>query len=408
MGVIKRKRSTATMDPQVAAYFKAGNITDPTEQKAVSAFIATLKSAGIYSRLERLYLMSPTSSAAGLLDFITLTSATNNGASHGTSGWTFNGISGYIDTGFIPFNSTIMSQHDMSFGVYCNSGTAGTIGAFGGANNTSLQQLGITATASGSNTTFSYYTNTLAGSRFSTYTANNMTSLIGFHISTRTSSLRMDAYVNSRSIANTNASSSGNLVDEEIYLGAINASGTPTTYLSCRLGLAFIGRNIPASMMATFARANIDYQRALGRYVYFPLADTYFTNAGIPTSEVLERFAAEFFITELRMRNIWDKASRIYLRSPYSQAAALMCAKTGTSQTAVNSPTHSSTGLYFDGVSSCARSDVAVSALSEITTSSAFIFLYFNGAQNAGGYSLAGCEVGGSNAYRLRWTNGLV
>lgn len=110
---------------------------------------------------------------------------------------------------------------------------------------------------------------------------------------------------------------------------------------------------------------------------YDSSAIAYFTAANI--TSVTEKNAANTFILTLKAAGIWTKMDRIYLRSPTSLAACLMCCKSLTSQTAVNSPTFSSAGLTFNGTSNYCFSDGTVSAtLFNVSTTSGSIFCMFD------------------------------
>lgn len=76
----------------------------------------------------------------------------------------------------------------------------------------------------------------------------------------------------------------------------------------------------------------------------------YFAAAGI-TNEV-ERNAANRLILTLKRLQVWNGLKRCYLFSPTSLAASQICAKTLTTATLVNSPSHSSSGLAFVAASS--------------------------------------------------------
>lgn len=80
-----------------------------------------------------------------------------------------------------------------------------------------------------------------------------------------------------------------------------------------------------------------------------PNAAAYFA-AGSITSPV-EQAAANTFILALKANGLWDGLDCIYLCSPTSASAALLCAKTLSSMVAVASPTFSTNGFLFNGTS---------------------------------------------------------
>ena len=103
----------------------------------------------------------------------------------------------------------------------------------------------------------------------------------------------------------------------------------------------------------------------------------YFTAGSI--TDATERVAANTIIVGLKAAGIWDKCDRIYLRSPTSLAAALLCCKTLISQTAVNSPTHSSSGITFNGTTQyCRTGDTLLSGMTLLQTNSGHSSVYFS------------------------------
>lgn len=113
------------LDPDVVIYIAAFGITDPTEIAATNTFIVALKAAGLYTKFKRLQLFSPTSSAAALGDFITLTSMTLvNAPTFATTGFTTDGTTNYINTGFVP-STGFAANSDFMYSVYLRSATAG-------------------------------------------------------------------------------------------------------------------------------------------------------------------------------------------------------------------------------------------------------------------------------------------
>lgn len=76
-------------------------------------------------------------------------------------------------------------------------------------------------------------------------------------------------------------------------------------------------------------------------------AQAYFDAAGITDST--EKEAWNDFVVGAKAAGIWNKAHRIYPVSPTSIGAAAYCAKSLIQGSFVNSPTHASTGVTFDG-----------------------------------------------------------
>lgn len=86
----------------------------------------------------------------------------------------------------------------------------------------------------------------------------------------------------------------------------------------------------------------------------------YAKTAGIKNG--LELKASRDTIIRLKNKGLWTKLACVYLMSPTSLSAALVCAKSRTVGTAVNSPTHAKTGVTFDGATNYIDTNVAHSA----------------------------------------------
>ena len=84
-----------------------------------------------------------------------------------------------------------------------------------------------------------------------------------------------------------------------------------------------------------------------GRVPFDPDAEAYFEAAGI--SDGGEKAAANTFITGSKQAGLWTKFYRLWLFSSTSLSAAMVCARSRTSMTAVNGQTHSRSGVTFDG-----------------------------------------------------------
>lgn len=103
-------------------------------------------------------------------------------------------------------------------------------------------------------------------------------------------------------------------------------------------------------------------------------AGAYFQAAGI--SDTTEVVAANTLILGLKAANLWNRIDRIYLISRTSMAAALYCAKSLTQMTAVNAPTHASTGISFNGTTQYLDCNVAPNALTNYLQNNASFSIY--------------------------------
>lgn len=128
--------SGTAIDPDVQTYITNNSISDQTEIDATNTFILGLKANNFYTRIDRLNLMSPTSSAAALADFFGGTAMTAVGSpTYATTGFTTNGTSSYLNSGYTPNDSGKLTTNNFSYWVYLRSGTKGTSKYAMGANN---------------------------------------------------------------------------------------------------------------------------------------------------------------------------------------------------------------------------------------------------------------------------------
>lgn len=113
-----------------------------------------------------------------------------------------------------------------------------------------------------------------------------------------------------------------------------------------------------------------------------PDASAYFTAAGITDST--EQEAWNTFVVGARAAGIWDKAYRVYPVSPTSIAAAAVCAKSLTSGTFVNSPTHASTGITFDGATQYFEMDDSLDDIMDVDANTSNSYGIYNRSETFG------------------------
>lgn len=105
-----------------------------------------------------------------------------------------------------------------------------------------------------------------------------------------------------------------------------------------------------------------------------PDTKAYFAAAGI--TDATEKAAVEDLVAGLKSNNLWGKMDRIYPISPTSLAAAAYCLKTRTTITWVNTPTHASTGVTFDGSTQYGNTNYSASDLKNYQANSAHLSFY--------------------------------
>lgn len=126
-------------DPLAQSYFLRAGITNTTEKNAVNNFVIGLRNNGLISKCYAFYLCSPTSYGASLHNLIStsFTLSATAAPSYAQTGWTGDGVTQFLKTGFIP--STNSTLDDFTFGF--TSRTSGQLadvemGAVNGATET--------------------------------------------------------------------------------------------------------------------------------------------------------------------------------------------------------------------------------------------------------------------------------
>lgn len=111
-------------DEDAQAYFTAASIADADEKEAANTLIEDLKSSGLWNKMERCFLFSPTSASAALYCAKSLQTMTNvNSVAFSTNGFTTDGASDYLDTNYSPSSTFTTSSAHVS--VYTRSDISG-------------------------------------------------------------------------------------------------------------------------------------------------------------------------------------------------------------------------------------------------------------------------------------------
>jgi len=262
-------------DADAAAYLSAvisaGGSLDATISGATNTLFTSLKSAGLYSKLDTLYMMIGGTSGSTALNGIRTNSQfditwTNPGSmTFDYSGATGNGSTTYGNTNYNPRNES--SATDTSWGIYhtagnfgANNGETYSFGAFDGTyiNNHSHPpgNLRIYGYNVGSN-----------------YNIGNPTDYNGSYISTITSGTKA-LYHNLGSGSSLSGSSapggSAFLVNQPYYLFTLNLNGSPYSgnYFNGRIQHFFNGDYLTPSETTTMMGILNTFETTLGRNLY--------------------------------------------------------------------------------------------------------------------------------------------
>lgn len=110
-----------------------------------------------------------------------------------------------------------------------------------------------------------------------------------------------------------------------------------------------------------------------------------------------EKIFADSWIRKRKADGSWDKIDRAYLHIG-TLTTQLMCCKSLTSRTAVNSPVASANGLTYNGSNNYTVSDVALNTLTKIGANDAHAFSMFS-SNNIPVATLFGAVVGSDKYY---------
>lgn len=217
------------------AYFAAAGITSTKEKLAVDTFIRGLQAASFYTRFDRLWLFSPTSSTASLVDFITLTSMTAVGSpGWSTTGYVTNGTSSYLNTGYAMSGSSRVTANSQSQAVYIRTAVSGSNKYMMGCNQ-SLSGSPLRFYCAGSPATINYYNGNLIKSASGSATAFN-----GFLMGTTTAIDDLRILKNGSQIATDATSVDGSLSTTNIFIGAKNNNGVANNFCNMEVCFAMV------------------------------------------------------------------------------------------------------------------------------------------------------------------------
>jgi hypothetical protein len=249
----------------VDAVVTAGGSVSTTQQNYVNTLIVGLKNDGVWSSLDRLWLYAGESSPQQAeIDLRNLATSTIHGTlTLAAGGYTGDGSTGYIDTGFNPTTA------DGNF-----SANAGSIGVYDRTNNTS-DNYGNTSMGqyNGSHITDIYpWTGApqvnydVNDSNFNSYHGAGDTTTQGFWLVNLASSV---VYLdrNGSNLATSSAGSTG-LINNDMYVFSLDSSGSPSGFLPDQLAASFIGGGLTSAQRTDLSSLLDAYMTAWGVNVY--------------------------------------------------------------------------------------------------------------------------------------------
>lgn len=246
----------AATDADALAFFTAAGISTAGVKTAVETFVASLKSASIWTKFTAIYPMvqntSGTSTAAASYNLknpaVGQLTYTGTGIAASNTGL-IGGGSAAATTG-INLNTT--TANSLAFGFYlaAGDGSDAGMGAWAGGDGISIYP------KSGGN----LITDNQYGGGTGRITATNATA-VGFYVNSRTSGALATAYRNGTSMGTTTGAQ-GTLVSDTIDLFRRGSAGTAGTMT---IGVAFISTGLTSSEVTSLYNAVVALNTALGR-----------------------------------------------------------------------------------------------------------------------------------------------
>lgn len=241
-------------------YFAAMSVQpDSTRKGQLNTLIAALKTAGVWTKLDALYIMAAHDAQAARVNAIDPASvATVSGAQVFTAdrGYAGDGTASYINTGFNPTTavSPKYTRDDAHMGLWTNTAVTSSGG-----------DMGITAYAIVAPNVFGnarWYANLNA-----VISASNSPAATGHYVWTRRASNACEYYRNGVSMT-TSAGASGNPVNAKFFLNASNSSttdtATPANFSANREAAAHWGSKLTTAENLALYNAMNTYLTAVG------------------------------------------------------------------------------------------------------------------------------------------------
>jgi hypothetical protein len=241
----------------VASVRTAGASVSDVQKRRVSALVSYLKSAGVWSLLDRLWLFAAENATQALTDLVARATATavNSPTFTANRGYRGNGSSAYVNTGFNPTSgSPHYTQNAAHWGLWVETAQGTATMRLGGQDSSGVTEMAGTAAAS---TLYSYGVNQASGA--SSGVSN--TALGSFHF-VRTGASAIQAYHNgAQSATATNASIA--IPNNNLFALAGNNAGTAFSPTDGRLSGIYAGGALTGTQVAAFHAALRAYMTAV-------------------------------------------------------------------------------------------------------------------------------------------------
>lgn len=232
---------------------------DSTRKGHIDTLVGALRTAGVWSKLDALYVTAAADAQAAqrnwIADAYNLTPV-NSPTFTADRGYAGNGSSSYINTGLTLSSASKFVQDSASLGIWCRTdSSANQLEAGARISVSSRQSLLSARNASG-----------VAEGRINrdiSETGIAVASSVGLLVATRTSSTLTTLYKNGSSIG-TYSNTSVVPAPHELYLLAANTAGTANVFSSRQVSVAWAGGGLTGSENVAIYNALNTYLTAVG------------------------------------------------------------------------------------------------------------------------------------------------
>ncbi|MEM9263953.1 MAG: hypothetical protein AAGA46_00340 [Cyanobacteria bacterium P01_F01_bin.13] len=243
--------SNSSTDPDADAFIaRLGGSYTQVQLDAIDAFFVALKNDGLYDDIDFLYIMALQTAADGLLNIKgTNYTGVNNGMTFAAGvGFTGNGTTSYIDTGFNPVTAGgNYSQNSASMGVLIgNDVTEDKVDMGHGDLASAVDTQSLIITRGFGNAVYGRV-NQLAA------VGDPIANSSGLTVASRSASNAVTAYRDGSSVATASTASTA-MLSQNIYIGAANNGGA-TFNSSKQFRLALVASGWDATQNANFDNA---------------------------------------------------------------------------------------------------------------------------------------------------------
>jgi hypothetical protein len=236
-----------------------GANVSPAQMIRVSKLIRALKSAGVWSSLDRLWLFASENSTQALTDVVARATATavNSPSFTANLGYAGNGSTSYVNTNFNTSTGTNFTQNSGHWGVWQN--VAKTTGGDG--------NHGIINTDAGTNGTYTDFSAGASAAMGRINSTNGSTATVvggvGFMLANRTASTTMSTWYNNSKGTNS-ATASQAPQNLTLWIGGRNFAGSINQASDARVAFVSVGGGLTDVQASNLYNALLTYKTAVG------------------------------------------------------------------------------------------------------------------------------------------------